>query len=400
MPALTGVRAIAAFLVFFYHNSRQGFLPWVRKALLEGHIGVNIFFVLSGFLIYYRYYNNLELDKKSFGIYMRNRVARIYPMFFLLTTCAFIYAHYRGFVSGQFYGDMKQHVWQLYLLNITLLKGFFQQLNFSGIGASWTLTVEECFYISAPLTFLIIRKNPRAFIYLPLMLVGIGYLLVAAFSFADPKVTHGFYRDSFFMWHSTYNGRCFEFFAGMYLARVVMKVRKNYAGSYYTYGGLLLIALLYTILCVIRPMDWTTSGKYNMAVDIFIDQILLAVAIAVFFFGLVKEQSAIRRFLSGKLLILLGKSSYVFYLIHVGFIEKFLFHYIENLTGRGLSWLNSRGYKWLPEHTNSTGIIFILLNFICLNIIAIMLFRWIEEPLNNLIRNRGKKRRKSTLLES
>ncbi|MEO6499619.1 MAG: hypothetical protein ABIN95_11415, partial [Mucilaginibacter sp.] len=61
VPALTGVRAVAAYLVFishYYYIFGENFPQIVNRFLGEFHIGVTIFFVLSGFLITYRYYNN------------------------------------------------------------------------------------------------------------------------------------------------------------------------------------------------------------------------------------------------------------------------------------------------------------------------------------------------------
>ena len=81
-PALTGIRAVAAYMVFFHHFNplhalKEGNL-WARllnPVFEEGHIGVSIFFVLSGFLITVRYYESLNISKRWFFNYLRNRVA-------------------------------------------------------------------------------------------------------------------------------------------------------------------------------------------------------------------------------------------------------------------------------------------------------------------------------------
>jgi peptidoglycan/LPS O-acetylase OafA/YrhL len=93
IPALTGVRAMAAFLVFishFHYIFDENIPHFVQRFFQEFHIGVTIFFVLSGFLIAFRYYDNFSLSKDWFKQYLKNRVARIYPMYFLLTIGAFI----------------------------------------------------------------------------------------------------------------------------------------------------------------------------------------------------------------------------------------------------------------------------------------------------------------------
>src|SRR6478735_4275673 len=68
LPALTGVRAIAMYLVFFHHfnppESATG--SFIRGLIKEGHLGVTMFFVLSGFLIAYRYNGSLKPEWKDF----------------------------------------------------------------------------------------------------------------------------------------------------------------------------------------------------------------------------------------------------------------------------------------------------------------------------------------------
>jgi len=158
IPALTGVRAMAAYLVFISHYCYvfdDNFPHIVQRFLGEFHIGVSIFFVLSGFLIAFRYYDNFSLTSDWFKQYLKNRVARIYPMYFLLTTAAFIAYHFTKEASVVNGFD---HPIGLFFMNITFVRGFFDQFKFTGIGQGWSLTVEECFYFSAPLMFFAAKK--------------------------------------------------------------------------------------------------------------------------------------------------------------------------------------------------------------------------------------------------
>src|SRR6201985_592670 len=86
---------MAAYLVFISHYCYifdASFPHILQRFLGEFHIGVSIFFVLSGFLITFRYYDKFTgLSKDWFMQYLKNRVARIYPMYFLLTIAAFVY---------------------------------------------------------------------------------------------------------------------------------------------------------------------------------------------------------------------------------------------------------------------------------------------------------------------
>src|SRR6185437_6990040 len=76
-PALTGVRALGASVVFFDHYS-----PWP-----DSHIIINVlafFYVLSGFLITRIYYEQVQLQRAWLWKYFVNRFARIYPIYFLI----------------------------------------------------------------------------------------------------------------------------------------------------------------------------------------------------------------------------------------------------------------------------------------------------------------------------
>ena len=84
-PALTGYRAIAAWMVFVYHFfpfKNPNIPDFVKDIAGQLHMGVDMFFVLSGFLITYRYFDENPINFKK---YMVNRIARIYPMYFLFT---------------------------------------------------------------------------------------------------------------------------------------------------------------------------------------------------------------------------------------------------------------------------------------------------------------------------
>ena len=142
LPALTGLRALAAYLVFLHHfNPFDVPESWPRRLCMEGHVGVTVFFVLSGFLICHRYpwlWNpaGVLADRRRLTGYCINRFARIYPVYLLLT----LYTIHK----------VSLYDWELWLTNLTMLRGFSDRLKFTGVGQGWSLTVEECFYFSAP----------------------------------------------------------------------------------------------------------------------------------------------------------------------------------------------------------------------------------------------------------
>ena len=107
--------------------------------------------------------------------------------------------------------------------------------------------------------------------------------------------------------------------------------------------------------------------------------------IASLFYGLIKEPSALRKFLGSSTMVLLGKSSYIFYLIHIGFIATLVKTWVGSSTEKLATFFDAKQYNWLAENIDSS-VIKIAAAFILLNLISIALFKFIEEPVNHFIR--------------
>jgi peptidoglycan/LPS O-acetylase OafA/YrhL len=385
IPALTGVRAIAAFLVFFHHFNQQDFPFLLRRTLNEFHMGVTMFFLLSGFLICMRYYDTCELSENWFRKYIKNRIARIYPMYLLLTLATFGLYFLFGGESSVLNGFDTPVV--IMLMNIFFLRGFFDDLKFTGVGQGWSLTVEESFYFLAPLFFMQMKKNKKAIVYLPLMLLSIGSVLVLIFRNFS---LYGFFGNFTFMFLYTFLGRCVEFFIGMGLALIILKTNENDRKyPVFTILGILGIAGSIGIMASI-PLNGIEYGLYH-PIGIITNNLVLPIGIAFFYFGVIKESSLIRKFLSSATMQLLGKSSYIFYLIHIGVIANFAKVWTRSGVDAFYGWLDTNGYDWLSEHLNDS-VLFIGIVFVLLNLVSILLYKTIEEPVNLYIR-------KSRLLE-
>ncbi len=395
IPALTGIRAIAAFLVYFHHYNQEEFPHALFRVFNELHMGVTIFFVLSGFLICLRYYDNYTMTREWFGGYIQNRVARVYPMYFILTLFTFgvaavtrSYGIYNGF----------PHPALLLLMNLFFVRGFFDDLKFTGIGQGWSLTVEESFYFLAPFFFHQIRRSTKALYYLPVCILSTGVLLVLVCSHIPHS--YGLFGNFTFMFLYTFTGRCLEFFVGMKLALIILKKPAIvYTHKFPLYSIIGSVAILLCIgIFVALPLP---PGKHTYALQqplgIITNNLVLPFAVAVMFYGLICESSWMRRFLSCSLMELLGRSSYIFYLIHMGFIANYIVRFSSFATEKFFDWLYDHEYNWWIEHLSDTWIS-ILLTFILLNLSAITLFKLLEEQLNKLIRKWRFSRKKNIVL--
>jgi peptidoglycan/LPS O-acetylase OafA/YrhL len=352
IPALTGLRTLAAWLVFLQHYNPFGSWPeehlaW--KLVNECHIGVSIFFVLSGFLITKNYFEKKDF---SFFSYLKNRFARIFPLFFLLSSL--------GFLASYFQTDTLESAW-LYLANFTLLKGFFSDFYLSGIPQTWSLTVEETFYFLAPFLFFLISKSWTWLALLPWLFLGLGFSLVHLGGNESP---FGFVSSKGFMLVFTFFGRSLEFFAGIFLATSLHRWPKKNVFPIYTLAGCLFSGLSLFLLAFAKGKF--EFGLYS-AQGFWINGLLLPyLGVAVLLAGLILEKSWLQQWLSSGLMVLLGKSSYAFYLIHVGFLARIF-------TDWGI-------------HAS--------IKFLLFNILSILLFYSVEEPLRKWIKEENPKNEK------
>jgi len=380
IPALTGVRALAAYLVFISHYEYtfdKSFPHFIQRFFFEFHIGVTIFFVLSGFLIAFRYYDNFELTKDWFKQYLKNRVARIYPMYFLITAGAFIAYYFsrdpsviQGFPSAI----------ALFFMHITFVRGFFHDLVFTGVAQGWSLTVEECFYFSAPVIFYFIHRHSKYYLQI-LSITGFGFLMVLIFRNVN---WYGFFGNFTFMMLYTFFGRCFEFFVGIKLALMIRQQGFHRSNKLkFTYIGFMFIFFCVWLMSLLPvPQGWT-AGLHN-PLGIVVNNYLLSIAIATFFYGIITESTAMKKVLATPFVELLGKSSYIFYLIHLGYIYGFIYKATNWLNDKtftlydrwGLDWHSPFEYEWIN----------IIYAFIVLNVLSVILFKFIEEPFNLFIR--------------
>lgn len=341
--ALTGMRAIAAIMVFVYHNRKywRNDLPFpIMRFISEWHIGVTVFFVLSGFLLAYRYEDSPLESKKSYLKYILLRIARIFPLYWILLSFFFFDTAYSRNVNT-------------YFLQYSLLYSLFEKYSVSGIVQAWSLQVEFFFYLLSPLLFLLLKKSWK---YCILFLLGI-FLFSCGIGYGlhwyngNPE---GFLYPLNFMMGNTFFARSLEFFFGMLLAYLMKKEKgieflarlKNPT----LYGGIAII--VFTIAIALFARNNFVHGVERWEGRL-IHELFLPVAIVVFFWGLMSEKTLISKTLSSRLFILLGNASFVFYLIHISYFN-----------------LKLKSYLYLPDH-----------NFILLWICSIIIYLWIEKPL-------------------
>ncbi|MDF7810654.1 acyltransferase [Hymenobacter sp. YC55] len=363
-PALTGIRAIAAYLVFFYHFGPAR-LPWpciakdsgLAAYIEEWHVGVTLFFVLSGFLIATRYQDSVQLTGKWAFRYFRNRFARIYPLYFLVTLLAFVSFQLNPTWDGteQWPNYVHYDKPMVVVLNLTFLRGFFEKFIFTGLAQGWTLTVEECFYALAPLLLLTLKRRWQLLFGHAAALPLLGFLLVYVSNATGLATRYYEFMGSYqFMLNFTFFGRCIEFFVGMglalYLKRYPQQVAKGWKIT--AVSVLWMAGCIYILSMVETPLD-LFKGTMDYR-GIAVNNLLLPLGVVGLLYGLIYEQNWFQALLQTQPAQALGKSSYAFYLVHMSTFQVVLREYV----------------------TESVAIQFILLVAL-----SWVLFHFIEEPI-------------------
>jgi peptidoglycan/LPS O-acetylase OafA/YrhL len=304
------------------------------------------FYVLSGFLIVRIYHEQVQLRLTWLVKYFVNRFARIYPIYFLLLTVAVCLQH-----------DLQPGT---LLKNYTLTHALFHGTTFI-IQPSWSLTVEECFYVLAPVFMLLARRYS---FWVPFAL---GWLLLMA-ALAVSTLGMSFLGTAAFVLSTTFFGHFLEFFAGIYLALAVMRLEKETVPFAVPGGGRTLAGLAGVLLLVIAMVIVYRHSPLNERAIILINNFLIPAPVALLYWGLLREQTWVARFLSTNTLGLLGRSSYSFYLLHTLIIDYLSIPFL----------LPAIGYRPLC----------VLLTFVATWLISVLLFVCYEEPVNLSIRRR------------
>ncbi|MEO7524188.1 MAG: acyltransferase [Ferruginibacter sp.] len=343
-PALTGIRAAGAAAVFFVHLPfKTGLKPFIDVMAL-----MTFFFVISGFLIFYLYYENAAVKSGKLKQYFVNRFARIYPVYFLLVSIAILISHdYRAIFLFK---------------NYTLTHALFYNQADRAIQQSWSLTVEECFYLLAPLIMYLVRK----FNFATALLFGCS-LLGAALIISTLPIS--LLHTPRFVFSITFFGHFFEFFCGIFLALLILERQKENGlflkgKKYSIVGGLSILALFGFLIASDNMHAASATSSF-----IFVNNFILPILIAIFFYGLMLEKTVIANILSSGLMRLLGRTSYAFYLVHAMVIE-----FIAD--------------PFIAVYFKANYNLYVLFVFAFTQLIAFFIFIFYEQPLNRFIRNK------------
>jgi peptidoglycan/LPS O-acetylase OafA/YrhL len=200
IPALDGLRAVAVFLVILAHF---GF------GLVPGAHGVMIFFVLSGFLITWLLLKeNERFGTVSLAGFYRRRTLRIFPAFYV----------YWFIVVALLVGTGRSVLWSHAWSALTYTSNYYSAINGdpnNGFSHTWSLAIEEQFYLLWPFVFLMLRGNLKRMTVFLIGLIGAVWAYRCLLCF-------GFHVDQAYI-YAAFDTRLDELMVGCLLAVLLKK---------------------------------------------------------------------------------------------------------------------------------------------------------------------------------
>ena len=292
LPALTGIRAIAAAMVVLCHYSDAIVqllnLPPVAKPILtSGRMGVALFFILSGFILTHTYGTQLT-SWKAYRIYLAKRLARIYPLhlavlisvivLFTLISCF-------GFTPDAFSITP-------FLQALTLTQAWVYIGHYPWNSPAWSISAEWFAYLSLPFILALLTRTSPLYIIGWVMLPLLVLTLLMQSPLAQGDNIH------IFQTALVYVESCFISGCALYILWQRQPTFKN-------------------------PVAITNIGAFGLIFGILMVGTLglsiwwLVIPMPALLIGLAYGQGFLARLLSTRTMVLWGEASYAVYLTHI-----------------------------------------------------------------------------------
>lgn len=289
VPVIDGLRAVAVLSVLFYHAGFETFGG--------GYIGVDVFFVISGYLISGHIIKELIAGKFTFGSFYEKRIRRIFPALFVMLLVVTLISAWLydpkslsaismdGISSATSWANFKYWSEEGYFKASELTQPFLH---------TWSLSVEEQFYLLLPLFLFLVFKFGKMD-KLPLFLLSI-----ILYSFITSVITVMKDSNTAFYWLHT---RAWELLLGALLIFIPKSVIRTNWWKALPYLGIALVLLPVFIFNRSTPFPGIAA-------------LVPVLGSAIIIFGSDRSDTAVGKILSSKPFTWIGKISYSLYLWH------------------------------------------------------------------------------------
>jgi peptidoglycan/LPS O-acetylase OafA/YrhL len=316
VASLTGIRAVAAILVVGTHAAyttgkyTHGYWGLVGARM---EIGVPIFFVLSGFLLFRPWVKSAVTGgpPPSVSRYAVHRVRRIMPAYVITVLIAYVLYHFRVVAPNP------GHSWLGLVRNLTLTQiytdGYLGKYLHQGLTQMWSLAVEAAFYVTLPfLAYVLLvlicgrRWRPRLLVgtIVAMTLISPGWLVLV-------HIDHWF-PDGARLWLPTY--------LAWFLGGMLLTVLQAMGVRCYAFGAIPLAIICYFIVATpIGGAPTTSPASMGEAlVKTVFYAVIATLAVAPLALG---NQGLYARLLASRPMVWLGEISYEIFLIHLVTME-------------------------------------------------------------------------------
>lgn len=341
---LTGLRFIAAYIVVLSHIFGSG-----SFALNEmGGVSVQLFFVLSGFVMYINYAQKIVDKQINFVKYFKLRLIRLYPVYFLSILLYLVFSLRYANISNYY---------KPFLVNVFMLQSWIGDMGyaFSPLNAPSCSVSDEMFFYLAFYIVLKFGKSAKPAIFLMLSYCIIWYVMIY-------YLRNGLSLLSFkWLYYINPLYRISDFFIGgivgyIYIKKLqFLKITRNY------------LVLFFQLLVLISVY----ASQYILPLDKFwFSSVLVALMCGLCIMGLsLNSNNLFTKILSNKLMVLLGESSYSLYLFH--FLVLFMIL-----------------APFMSSHVSSLN--FIILQLTIPIVFSILVYKLYEQPIYIFLKSKVK----------
>jgi len=367
---LTGVRFLAAAWVMLYHFqpalAASGVLvPVLHEFLRLGSVGVDLFFALSGFILTHTYLTRLgsKLTWSGSANFWWLRLARVYPVYFVMLNVAGLAALAQGIVSGE--GRREWMTLPSYLEQVLMIQEWGPDPSRGWNYPAWSLSMEWLAYLFFPLLVLLLwRLRDRLG---PLALAGLAFLCLTPLLYIgltrdnDPFLVQG--------WASTIRIAT-EFTAGSVTYLAVRKwqhsPRAGQVSAVLAWVVPVLILIIAVVMGNVPGLQWPDLPDEAPRGYVIIIPLLV-----LWLGSLALSNGGPSKFLSTHRMVLGGFISYSMYLIHLVWF---------GVWRAGMSFIGIDGG---PLYLLST--LFLIASTVGF---AYLMWRFVEEPAREWMRSR------------
>jgi peptidoglycan/LPS O-acetylase OafA/YrhL len=295
-PEIDGLRAISVLSVLIYHLE----ISINHRVFSGGFLGVDIFFVISGYLITKILLIDLESKTFSYFDFIKRRIRRILPVLFVVILLSTIGAWFILLPSSltNFSKSVIYTVFfnsNFFFWHDIFLKYSHEQAQLYPLLHTWSLAIEEQYYLIFPIVLLILIKFLKEFKLLILSLTAIISLTLSQiFVFKYPSFA--FYLLPFRVW---------EILVGSICAYLILYMNDHiYKKNFIALIGLILVLLSFLLF----NKDTPHPSIYTLVP-------ILGVSLIILFYNKSKK-NWFTRIMTSNPMVKLGLISYSLYLIH------------------------------------------------------------------------------------